>query len=187
MCIRDIIQNGMWNLNLLYTTLPQNITHHIAGMDTALNPHIKDCIMWHGHPNGAYTANSSYKWLTNQLNVNSNASDNSWTWIWKAHIPEKIKILLWIACHNSLPSVVVLNHRGIIPSPICSRCNAPVKDILHMLRYCPRSHQLWRALKFEAAPFFNSLSVAGWLKEGVTGKRAALPLQESDGPGVIGI
>lgn len=88
-CASDIIQNGMWNLNLLYTTLPQNIAHHISG--TALNPHIKDCkcITWLGHPNGAYTANYSYKWLTNQLNVNFNSSDNSWTWIWKAHIPEK--------------------------------------------------------------------------------------------------
>lgn len=129
--IKDIIQNGAWNLNVLHTNLSQNTANHIH-----------DCFIWQSHLNGAYTANAGYKWLISRYNTNSATTLDPWNWIWKDFIPEKIKILIGCACHNSLPFAAMLHHRGIINSPMCTRCNTPIEDPIHILWDCPLSPDL---------------------------------------------
>lgn len=72
--IKDIILNGKWNLNVLYTNLPQNITNHIMSISPHLNPSIQECFTCHAHLSGTYTANVGYKWLISRYHHNNYAT-----------------------------------------------------------------------------------------------------------------
>jgi len=72
--------------------------------------------------NDIYTAESRYAWmLTRTEHVVSSISPPSWSWIRKLKLPEKIKFLLWLACHNLIPTLSLLNHRNISHSAVCNR------------------------------------------------------------------
>lgn len=63
LCVKDIIQNGAWQTNTLYTVLPSNIIEHILTLSSCTNDSVSDSLVWKGHSNDIYIANQGYKWL----------------------------------------------------------------------------------------------------------------------------
>lgn len=114
--IKDIILDGDWNLNALYTTIPNQIKDHILSLPAIVNETVPGCFFsWTNHLDGNYSARSGYSWLLKQL-YPSHSVTSDWQWLWKAPVPEKIRILLWLTCPNSLPLASVLHHRNMLPS-----------------------------------------------------------------------
>lgn len=150
--------------------MPPIICQSILSSPPHLNPTIHDCFIWKTQLNGCYTANTEYKRLLNQNTVNIGNINTSWNWIWHEFILEKIKIMIWSVCHNSLRTAEVLHHRGVLNSPIFQRCRPPIEDTIHLLRDCPLSLQLWRSLNLQDVHFFTNPSATKWLKHGTTGR-----------------
>lgn len=66
-----------------------------------------------------------------------------WAALWKLHIPNKIKVFRWRACHNILPTRKNLTKRQIITKdacPICTRCQ---ESALHALWDCVAAQDIW--------------------------------------------
>lgn len=99
---------------------------------------------------------------------------SSWSWIWKLKLPEKHKFLFWLACHNSVPTLTLLNHRNISPSPLCSRCGLEDETFLHCVRDCNFSNIIWHHVGFHNVNFFANLDVTDWLKEWSMGSHSFL-------------
>lgn len=59
-----------------------------------------------------------------------------WPMIWKATIPEKIKIILWKACHNVFPVRCNLTQKRIAISIICPICHREPETIEHTMLLC---------------------------------------------------
>ena len=135
------------------------------------NDAIEDAFIWPHNKNGVYTNKSGYKWLLSQSG-SANNSDHSWTWIWRLKIPEKYKFLIWLACHNVFPTLIVLNHRNIAPSSTCSRCGLQDESFLHCMHDCIFSREIWQHIGFNAQDFFAMEDVANWLNEGTKGALA---------------
>lgn len=132
--IRDIYYHYDRHFNDLYTPLPDNITQSISSMHFVFNEHIQDCFIWEGNLDGTYTAKTSYKWL---LNKNQGWSSTlEWSWIWKLPCPEKIKFLIWLAWHDSTPTVDNLQKRGMSASAFCQRCGKEPETFIHCIRDC---------------------------------------------------
>jgi len=93
----------------------------------------------------------------------------SWFWIWKLLLPEKIKFFFWLACHNSAPTLSMLNHRNIAHSVLCSRCGFHDETFLHCVRDCTHSKYLWRQAGFNQSNFFFNDDAINWIKNGVMG------------------
>jgi len=91
----------------------------------------------------------------------------SWSWIWELKLPEKIKFLVWLASHNSVPTLSLLNHRNIAPTATCSRCNLHVESFLHCVRDCHYSTNIWQHSRFNDPDFFSNLIDHDWLKDGL--------------------
>jgi hypothetical protein len=53
--------------------------------------------------------------------------------------------------HNILPLQVRRHRFGMVASPACPRCAAPVEDVLHFFTACPRVAAAWEFLLFRAA------------------------------------
>jgi len=90
----------------------------INNMHINFNPSVEDAFIWNSNKNGVYTTKSGYTWLLSRTNmVNLLTITSSWSWIWKLKLPEKHKFLFWLACHNYVPTLMLLNNRNIAPSP----------------------------------------------------------------------
>ncbi|XP_023913698.1 uncharacterized protein LOC112025278 [Quercus suber] len=66
-----------------------------------------------------------------------------WVRVWKLHIPTKIKVFVWRACHNILPTFEKLRQRLIIEDDLCPICKRVPETILHALWKCAAAQDVW--------------------------------------------
>lgn len=136
------------------------------------NDMVEDTFIWSHNKNGVYTTKSGYSWLLQNSVSSSNTQTNlSWSWIWRLKMPEKFKLLIWLACHNAIPTLSLLQHRNIAPVATCSRCGENEETILHCLRDCRFSSDIWHNLGFITQEFFTESCAYNWLKNNANGTR----------------
>jgi hypothetical protein len=142
MCLKDVWEDGRWNLQDLATMIPTDIVHYIHQLPAPnnLDVRLQDAWTWRHAKKGEYTCSSGYYWLLQQnrdWNVNCNMN-----WLWRLKVPAKLQHFLWLCFHNALPINVRWHHCNMVSSPSCTRCSSPIEDILHCLRDCPHSKEL---------------------------------------------
>ena len=74
----------------------------------------------------------------------SRSNGSNWSIIWKLTLPEKIKIFVWKATKNLLPTAENLCKRGIVQEAHCKRCGNRVENILHVLVACKAAKKVWQ-------------------------------------------
>jgi ribonuclease HI len=165
--VTDVFQGGRWQLERLYTSMPSHVVESIESRLLHLNADIPDSFTWKGNMDGLYNAKTGYQWLTRHANLAAMPDiDGSWKWIWRVAAPEKLKFLIWTACHHSLPTRTMLHNRGMLQSASCPRCPMEPESILHCLRDCAFAKQLWLSLGFDNINFFLDQSISAWLRRG---------------------
>ena len=169
--LKDLILNGAWNVQDLYTELPANTINLLQQIRPVLdNNGGSDVWTWWPSSTGSYTVKEAYAWLMSQ--DQQEANNQTWSWIWKTKIPEKITMFLWLTAHNALQ---VNSHRArcnLAQSAACARCSWGNEDIIHCLRDCPHAHEIWTRLGALSWRGFNTMDVKVWLKSQVTGPNA---------------
>ncbi|KAL8139061.1 hypothetical protein V2J09_005062 [Rumex salicifolius] len=91
--------------------------------------------------NREFTTASAYGMLI-KPNSLSSSQVKLYGSIWKLHIPEKIKIFLWLcAKHKQLTSQERCRRR-MSDNPNCSLCNGASESLIHLLRYCRQIRQV---------------------------------------------
>ena len=63
--------------------------------------------------------------------------------IWKANVPNKIKIFSWRACLNILPTQENLVRRRVVEEARCCFCQNEAKLVLHVLWGCGATQDVW--------------------------------------------
>ena len=66
-----------------------------------------------------------------------------WTKIWKANVPNKIKVFAWKASQNALPTLDNLLHRRVIKNATCNFCQRDEETVLHALWGCGVAQDVW--------------------------------------------
>ncbi|PKI56870.1 hypothetical protein CRG98_022757 [Punica granatum] len=94
-------------------------------------------------PNDHYSTISSYTIICGQ---NKTRISKDLIWIWKVLAQPRIQTFLWLASLHKPPTVEHLCSRGISTSPKCFWCRAPEESILHILRECASTTNLWSSL-----------------------------------------
>ncbi|GMN19741.1 hypothetical protein TIFTF001_039884 [Ficus carica] len=86
---------------------------------------------------------------------------NWWGKLWKSQVPNKVKIHVWRAYHEALPTMFSLSKRGVGVNKLCPSCRTGMEDSSHVLWYCSEAQEVWRnsALwpvlkKFPGGPFY---------------------------------
>ncbi|GMN28393.1 hypothetical protein TIFTF001_041162 [Ficus carica] len=82
----------------------------------------------------------------------SSSTDSSdvlwWRKLWSLPIPPKARLFVWRAFHETLPTMVSLNHRGIDCDVTCPRCTDVMESCSHAILDCPISQMVWRMSRF---------------------------------------
>lgn len=169
--LHDLIQNGTWCFDKLYTVLTDEVkSWFLAVSPSQVSDTTQDAWIWDGSNNGTYSVSDGYAWLQNQ-NVHEDPVD--WTWIWKLRIPEKIRVFVWSCLHEALPTNAKRHGCNLAPNPSCTRCSADREDILHVLRDCPLSRQLWGKLGTWRWPNFWNQNLQAWILSHAHGEHAS--------------
>ncbi|XP_012844873.1 PREDICTED: uncharacterized protein LOC105964912 [Erythranthe guttata] len=71
-----------------------------------------------------------------------------WKLVWNLPIPPKIRIFIWRACSNILPTRAELYRRKIVADPLCRRCGYVPETFLHIIKCFHESQEIWRSPVF---------------------------------------
>ncbi|KAK3193905.1 hypothetical protein Dsin_025215 [Dipteronia sinensis] len=100
----------------------------------------KDTIMWNYDEKGVYTVKSGY-WIGHNLMSTPcpsivQPSVSWWTFLWKLWIPLKVKIFMWKAYHDWIPTKINIARGGVQTSGICDASRTCDETTLHALWEC---------------------------------------------------
>ncbi|GMN66693.1 hypothetical protein TIFTF001_035757 [Ficus carica] len=86
--------------------------------------------------------------------------------MWSLPIPSKVRLFVWRAFHEILPTMVSLRHRGIDCDIICPRCKDVMESTSHAIFNCLTSQAVWKMSRFwkvienkRAIPFADFLRI----------------------------
>jgi zinc-binding in reverse transcriptase len=67
-----------------------------------------------------------------------------WRMLWgMKNIIPRVKLFLWKACNDGLPTAAATHRRLPSISPVCARCHEENEYLSHMLFFCPSSRAVW--------------------------------------------
>ncbi|KAL5567268.1 hypothetical protein UlMin_030432 [Ulmus minor] len=133
-----ITASGSWDSTLIRASFHEDEANAILSLPLPRRA-TPDSLIWHYHKSGQYTVRSGY-WLASQCKSTPSSSTSSisywWKKFWRLRIPSKIRIFLWKAFHNWIPSSVNLVKHGVPSQNKCSICNEADDTTLHALWGC---------------------------------------------------
>nr|KYP56119.1 Putative ribonuclease H protein At1g65750 family [Cajanus cajan] len=120
--------------------LPSEIAIRVQQVQVSLVQSGRDTFAWIGEASSCYTVSSGVKFLESASHL---TPDAIWQKVWKLEVLVKISFLLWQGLHGALPTNLARFRRHLAPSSACARCSRSLESIIHSLRDCPHSHQVW--------------------------------------------
>ncbi|KAA3470487.1 reverse transcriptase [Gossypium australe] len=148
--VADLIncQTREWNREVVEYTFGADEADKILRIPLAKYPH-DDLLAWRGEPTGVFSVKSSYK-LLQSFDPNTYAIQLSYIdfykKMWCIDLPTKLKINMWKASWNYLPTRVNLLHKKLTTDASCPRCGLETETLNHLLRECPISVEMWSYL-----------------------------------------
>lgn len=76
--------------------------------------------------------------------------------LWQLEVPPKVKLFIWKALHNTLPSISNLVSRGMEIENQCPRCYEEKETVEHALFDCSCARDLWALCILEILSFETS-------------------------------
>ena len=90
--------------------------------------------------------------------VSTGVMKNTWNRIWQVEVPNLIRLLIWRAGNNYLPSRANLFHRKLLTENTCLQCKIGLEDALHALWTCPQLATIWQVYFVDLIKATNSVS-----------------------------
>nr|XP_011465871.1 PREDICTED: uncharacterized protein LOC105351944 [Fragaria vesca subsp. vesca] len=129
----------MWNIPLLTELFPVQIDQKILALPVS-NRGYQDRWIWGEEKKGKFTVRTAYHLARRRgLDEHStvpNPSSTLWNKLWTAQVPEKVKICVWKAASNILPTRSRLSERGIDIDTQSPSCEEEVESPIHTLSDC---------------------------------------------------
>lgn len=115
-----------------------------------------DFVAWHFEKTGMFSVKSAYKLaltLKDKKEYEGQHSDvvlgerKIWEVIWKANVPQKVRIFAWRVASNSLAVQVnrVVHHQASVST--CTICGMEDESTFHALVMCPKAFALRMAMR----------------------------------------
>jgi hypothetical protein len=109
----------------------------------------QDALVWLGTSNGVFSVKSAYHMAKSKFKESSGSSSNHdlstqlWKRVWHVKGPSVVRVFLWKACSNILPTKINLHKRGIVEDPLCPICKQEGESVEHILWTCESARDVW--------------------------------------------
>jgi ribonuclease HI len=149
-CVSSLIFDtpGIWNTSLIKQIFSPGDAQLITGLVLS-SRRGEDKLIWSREKCGIYSVRSAYRLLCEEMYANEPGCSDTGVWkqFWKkewfVQVPHKLHQFLWRACTESLPTMVNMQRRCIVPSARCSFCHFEDEDVRHVLWSCPVLSLVW--------------------------------------------
>jgi hypothetical protein len=137
-----------WNISLIKEIFMEEEVEMICGL--AICPGTQqDRAVSAGSKNGLFSVRSAYhlaKEMENRDKGGCSRRDvltDLWNKIWRCNVPRVVKLFLWQACNNVLPTKENLYKRKITNDPLCPVCSLEIETAGHALWSCSGAWDVW--------------------------------------------
>ena len=133
---------GTWNTTLIEQIFSPGDAQLITGL-VLTSRRGEDKLIWCREKNGTYSICSAYRLLCEETSANEPGCSDTGVWklfwkkVWSVRVPHKVRQFLWRACTESLPTMVNMQRRCIVPTAQCSFYHFEDEDVRHVLWSCP--------------------------------------------------
>ncbi|KAA3481359.1 reverse transcriptase [Gossypium australe] len=134
-------QTREWNREVVEYTFGADEADKILRIPLAKYPH-DDLLAWRGEPMEVFSVKSSYP---NAYAIQLSYFD-FYKKMWCIDLPTKLKVNMWKASWNYLPTRVNLLHKKLLIEASCPRCGLETETLNHLFRECPVSVEMWSYL-----------------------------------------
>lgn len=101
----------------------------------------QDKLIWVLNPKGIFSIKSVHNVSFRSI-ISANLQNSLWKKLWKAKLPERLRMLLWRIGAGALPTKVNLNRRFDHIDPTCILCNNAEESPIHLFFGCPFARAL---------------------------------------------
>jgi hypothetical protein len=142
------VDTKMWNISVVSDVFMEDEAKSICQMVVSPLSH-GDRLVWMGNKTGHYTVRSGYHLAMEGLDrEEGSTSDYSrmsqlWQNVWNFRGPRALRMFLWRACNNILPTKENLFKRKIVDDPQCAICGAAIETVGHILWSCVAARDVW--------------------------------------------
>ncbi|GJX70310.1 reverse transcriptase [Tanacetum coccineum] len=151
--VRDLlnVDGDDWNRELLISLFPNNVVNKIT---SCFVNHLRpDTLYWLNSPDGHFSSKVAYFLALDSADgIEQHTTQERiklWRALWKANVPNKIKLFVWRALHNYLPSLENMQIRGLtLTSLTCTLSGEFGEDVMHILYRCSMAKEVWTRAGF---------------------------------------
>ncbi|XP_023903920.1 uncharacterized protein LOC112015722 [Quercus suber] len=133
-------KNGEWKANLIRDVFLEHETDSILSipLSTLL---LANKLLWTAAANRKFSVKSAYNLARSgekdrEESLDSSLMKHFWQKLWRAKVPNKVRVFGWKACQNILPTKMNLFHRQVTDDPICDECGLEPETVLYVLCQC---------------------------------------------------
>ncbi|XP_057780019.1 uncharacterized protein LOC130998624 [Salvia miltiorrhiza] len=107
---------------------------------------LEDTMCWNFDPRGVFSVKTAYLL---SLGYYENNPNQSWSrLVWSNSLPPKIKVFVWRALNNIIPTGANLKEHKVPIDGIRGRCHSRWDVTEHSLIFCPVVHNTWKSFIF---------------------------------------
>ncbi|CAL1392202.1 unnamed protein product [Linum trigynum] len=154
-----------WRLEEFQHLLPPQIVDKIRAI--LIDPLAVggDKIIWNLTSNGHFSVNSAFK---AEQSSQSLQNDPIWKKIWRLHVPERVRVFVWMAMLGKLTTNQIRKDRHLTDNNSCPECEGISETIVHCLRDCRKAKAVWNKIldANRRAAFFNA-GHQDWMKSNI--------------------
>ncbi|XP_060968612.1 uncharacterized protein LOC115704452 [Cannabis sativa] len=134
--VSDLFLEGsrVWNEELIRASFDEDVASAILGIRPLLSS--GDIIFWKGSKSGHFTVKSGY-WVSQCGRFKSPLK--VWERLWQSNIHPRLKLVLWKAWSDILPSKLRL---GLVDKS-CPFCHEETESVLHLFCFCSVARAVW--------------------------------------------
>lgn len=104
--------HNTWDVDLINSLFMETDKQNILSLPLSSNVSC-DVVYWKQERTRVYFVKSTYRVLQHELaNQTPEEERKVWLFLWRMHLPPKIKNFIWRACTDCLPMLELLRKRG---------------------------------------------------------------------------
>ena len=134
-------RSNSWNFSMISNLFSTESTKAILAIPILYNPR-QGKLIWVPDSKGMFSVKFVHD-LSFRPAISNNPQNSRWKKLWKARLPERLKMLLWRIGVDALPTKVNLNQKLNHIDPTCILCNSGEETCVHLFFECPFSRALW--------------------------------------------
>ncbi|KAL4312666.1 hypothetical protein GQ457_01G024060 [Hibiscus cannabinus] len=138
-----VTNDGNWNWNVINNLLPHKVLRRVSAVIPPNPTFGSDTPSWRREENRLFSSSSAY----NALEPRSEEENGKiWKLIWSQHLPQRIRVFLWLAAREALLTNLEHVKQHITSIITCELCGQGDEDVEHILRRCPKARLTWASM-----------------------------------------